>query len=41
MENKGIDISNLAGITREQVKEKFANDPRLDKMLTIFDKVDS
>ena len=41
MENKGIDISNLAGITREQVKEKFANDPRLDKILTIFDKVDS
>lgn len=43
MENKGIDISNLtlARLTREQVKEKFANDPRLEKILTIFDKVDS
>lgn len=43
MENKGIDVSNLiiARLTREQVKEKFANDPRLEKILTIFDKVDS
>lgn len=43
MENRGIDVRNLslANITREQVKAKFVNDPRLEKILTIFDKVDA
>lgn len=43
MENRGIDIRNiiLANLSREQVKAKFANDPRLEKILTIFDKVDA
>jgi len=37
-----IDIRNLglANVTREQVKAKFANDPRLEKILTIFDNVE-
>lgn len=43
MADQSVNISNLfmAKITKEQVKEEFANDPRLDKILTIFDKIDS
>ncbi len=43
MDNNGIDISNIssAKLTREQVKARFSNDPRLEKILTIFDKVDA
>ena len=41
MSDQSINVSNLfmAKLTREQVKEKFANDSRLDKILSIFDKI--
>ncbi len=39
MELYDIDIKHLAGITREEVKQKFANDPRLKQILSVFDAI--
>ena len=40
MEFYDIDIKHLAKITREEVKHKFANDPRLNQILSVFDAID-
>lgn len=41
MSDQSLNVSHLylAKLTKEQVKEKFANDPNLNKILTIFDKI--
>ena len=43
MEEEGLNINHIycSKITREEIEKHFANDKRLDKILTIFDKVDS